>query len=169
MSAALFPFGQGCTSSYRRAVEINPFREIMPRNLCKVHHSLTAIRRTLRLKPSHSSLYAPTHVANMVCGRKSSTKFLHVFSKRIHPKRNWLATGVRKIWTWFIVRVSGWTKHVYRYIGKYAKLLSYAVTSEAWTGHFRWWRKQLSLQPGQQSLTHMFKSKMPMNKSTKHV
>ena len=46
MSAALFPFGQGRTSSYRRAVEINPFREIMPRNL---------IRRTLRLKPSHSS------------------------------------------------------------------------------------------------------------------
>lgn len=92
MSAALFPFGQGCTSSYRRAVEINPFREIMPRNLCKVHHSSTAIRRTLRLKPSHSSLYAPTHVVNMVCGRQSSTQFLHVFSigciKRIHPKRN---------------------------------------------------------------------------------
>ena len=40
LPARLFPFGQFCTSSYRRAVEINPFREIMPRNLCKAHYIL---------------------------------------------------------------------------------------------------------------------------------
>ena len=68
LPARLFPFGQFCTSSYRRAVEINPFREIMPRNLRKAHYIL-GTRASM-----HQHIFA-----NMVCVRKCSNYIWLVF------------------------------------------------------------------------------------------